>query len=322
LCLDLTFPEDRLPGMRLRFPSDFPVTPAQLHVNSSVIPIGLESFNHDHMIVAFAETVARLRSNAGEPQIARPANAPAVGDANNSVDGPAANPSAVPASQANGIAAPGQAQGNQPQNNGGSNLEANGMGGNGVNGAGNSVRSASGNVVYWNANAPRNAAAESRGAAVAGISPPGAQQQAGNDSKAVNDSKFSKPPSAVTVTPVELYKEAIRLVAGDNIVHPTEASRLQTLRMQYSITDSQHFEALAELGLTSDDFETMKKNGLKPPEYAKRECVVCLDREADHIVNDCGHVCLCLICSKEFLGPQQKCPKCRQRIKSIRKVFL
>jgi hypothetical protein len=41
-------------------------------------------------------------------------------------------------------------------------------------------------------------------------------------------------------------------------------------------------------------------DGVAQGERAKRECVICLDLESDHMVEECGHLCLCANCAPRF----------------------
>ena len=51
----------------------------------------------------------------------------------------------------------------------------------------------------------------------------------------------------------------------------------------------------------------------EPPGEVERDCVVCLDGEATHILAPCGHRCVCAVCSAHVT----ECPLCRASIASV-----
>ena len=53
-------------------------------------------------------------------------------------------------------------------------------------------------------------------------------------------------------------------------------------------------------------------------------CVICHDREAEHAVIPCGHLCLCSDCSTDYrsLGVSQSCPLCRGTVQGTLKIYL
>ncbi|XP_074149785.1 E3 ubiquitin-protein ligase LRSAM1 isoform X4 [Sminthopsis crassicaudata] len=53
------------------------------------------------------------------------------------------------------------------------------------------------------------------------------------------------------------------------------------------------------------------------PDVQASECVVCLEREAQMIFLNCGHVCCCQICCQ----PLQTCPLCRQNIVQCLRIY-
>lgn len=53
-------------------------------------------------------------------------------------------------------------------------------------------------------------------------------------------------------------------------------------------------------------------------------CVLCWDREADHVLVPCGHLCLCRNCSRREVlsgGLKGECPVCKSKIDQAVKVF-
>ena len=53
-------------------------------------------------------------------------------------------------------------------------------------------------------------------------------------------------------------------------------------------------------------------------ELANIECVICLDGDSEYAAVPCGHLCLCLNCSKTVL----QCPVCRTRMLAVLRVFV
>ncbi len=49
------------------------------------------------------------------------------------------------------------------------------------------------------------------------------------------------------------------------------------------------------------------------------KCVVCCERAVDHVVLDCGHLCLCSVCESRVIT---KCPICRSEFRCKQRVFM
>ena len=56
-----------------------------------------------------------------------------------------------------------------------------------------------------------------------------------------------------------------------------------------------------------------------PPPAPKPDCVVCMEREATWVFNECGHLCLCKACSRKFNKKKTAplCPICRGKGKAV-----
>lgn len=50
-----------------------------------------------------------------------------------------------------------------------------------------------------------------------------------------------------------------------------------------------------------------------------QDCIVCMDRPSSRLFVPCMHFCVCSSCASMLQKPT--CPKCRAKIKEIRKVF-
>lgn len=51
------------------------------------------------------------------------------------------------------------------------------------------------------------------------------------------------------------------------------------------------------------------------------KCVVCIENKACIVNIDCGHLCLCIGCSKQLYKKWGGCPTCRKPLENLLKVF-
>jgi len=114
----------------------------------------------------------------------------------------------------------------------------------------------------------------------------------------------------------EIYFHSLKMAISKGKLETTERQMLAMLRQQYSLSDADHEKALQRLNLTVEAFEKLVNDAAEP----RRPCICCLDAEADHVILDCGHLCLCQQCSTKF-SDGKTCPECRQLIRKIQKVF-
>ena len=54
---------------------------------------------------------------------------------------------------------------------------------------------------------------------------------------------------------------------------------------------------------------------------AKPDCVVCLERTAKTAIVPCGHVCLCVTCSRALTKLGQPCPLCRRNMTGVIRIY-
>jgi len=52
-------------------------------------------------------------------------------------------------------------------------------------------------------------------------------------------------------------------------------------------------------------------------EAPDRECVICLDGKATHILAPCGHMCVCAECAARLVDDTADCPICRARVVTV-----
>lgn len=121
------------------------------------------------------------------------------------------------------------------------------------------------------------------------------------------------------------YKDVLQMSVADKTITADEDRLLAAVRTKLNISDTQHAELLKEAGLSTEEFQSMKKE-----DNYQRECVVCLDESATHIILDCFHLCLGEKCAKTMLaekeekekkGEKEYCPKCRAEIRLIHKTY-
>lgn len=55
--------------------------------------------------------------------------------------------------------------------------------------------------------------------------------------------------------------------------------------------------------------------------FVSSDCCICRTKKADIILYNCGHRCLCLVCSKIFKKGSGKCPLCRKKIIDLIRIY-
>jgi len=116
----------------------------------------------------------------------------------------------------------------------------------------------------------------------------------------------------------EWYKDLLQMSLADRSLSAEEEALLSKVRKKHKVTDEEHVQMLKEIGWTVDEYEACRESS----KAGAKECVVCIDAIATHIILDCMHVCLCGDCAPKLLqNPSAVCPKCRGKIAAIRKTF-
>lgn len=60
-----------------------------------------------------------------------------------------------------------------------------------------------------------------------------------------------------------------------------------------------------------------RKNDELTKQLKKKECVICMDNDADYAITPCGHMCICSEC-----GPKiNNCPICRKKVDFVLKIY-
>jgi len=118
------------------------------------------------------------------------------------------------------------------------------------------------------------------------------------------------------------YRDVLQMSLADKSITPDEDAMLAGVRQKLKISDKEHAAILEECGWTVQEFENIRKE-----DPWKRECTICLDAPASHIILDCFHLCLCEKCAKILAtqeiapGKDRLCPKCRAPIRAIHKTY-
>jgi len=78
---------------------------------------------------------------------------------------------------------------------------------------------------------------------------------------------------------------------------------------------------------TSNVVESETSNIESETSTVNNLCVICMENSKNIVLLPCKHMCLCSICSIEYMNQEsnqgkQKCPLCKEKIKSIMKVYV
>jgi hypothetical protein len=145
-----------------------------------------------------------------------------------------------------------------------------------------------------------------------------------------------------------IYKQIVGALLSNGILTAAKLDLLHELQAQYSFSDKQVTELLAELAINEErmnqfitagrkqDKETDSKaklsnvkglNNVKDSTKSQSECIVCMDNVADHLILNCGHLCVCGPCAERVKNSQSSnrspsCPCCREPITQIKRVYV
>ena len=51
------------------------------------------------------------------------------------------------------------------------------------------------------------------------------------------------------------------------------------------------------------------------------KCIICLDKDTDTVLYQCGHMCLCYTCGEQLKQREAHCPMCRAPVKDIIRTY-
>lgn len=77
--------------------------------------------------------------------------------------------------------------------------------------------------------------------------------------------------------------------------------------------------------MMAQEMEARRVEDMRREVQQLRACKVCLDKEVDRVVMDCGHACLCSACLDRIMGMRlqnRKCPVCRGDIRQCHRVII
>ncbi len=129
---------------------------------------------------------------------------------------------------------------------------------------------------------------------------------------------------------IDMYKDMIEMAIDDKVITDEEMKRIEKVRVKHELTQADHDGVLKSLGITRQQFAQFTRNKLsggavegKDQEEDLMTCVVCMDARSDHVILNCMHLCLCGDCAPFLQSqiPGASCPKCRQNVTKIVKVF-
>jgi len=139
-----------------------------------------------------------------------------------------------------------------------------------------------------------------------------------------------KQASGIAISDMEVYEAILQMAAADKSISPAEEELLSRMRAKFGISDARHSEICTKLGITTWEFDLMKKrsesgvggeSATPGAGSGREECIICLDNPSDHVLLDCMHLCLCEPCAKELMATTKRCPKCRTEVKETRRVY-
>jgi len=69
--------------------------------------------------------------------------------------------------------------------------------------------------------------------------------------------------------------------------------------------------------------QTFIENKMRKIRSETKKCVVCMEKDASHVMIPCGHVCLCRHCARPKALKLMKfnCPECRGRIQATQRIW-
>jgi hypothetical protein len=107
------------------------------------------------------------------------------------------------------------------------------------------------------------------------------------------------------------YLEFLRGLIAHDMLTVKAVEALQGYSEENGVSQQQHLATLAELAITPQQFEELKRFDMKGQKF-DMDCVVCLDKPRSHVIYPCGHLCLCDNCVVA-VKKKGKCPICQKR---------
>jgi len=127
---------------------------------------------------------------------------------------------------------------------------------------------------------------------------------------------------------IDMYSRMVALAVEDKVVTQKELDSLAKLRIDFELSESDHDKVLKNLEIDKKAYREMTKGAASSTNKnttsaSKATCLVCMEKEPDHIILDCMHLCLCRTCSSYYTvkGKTMQCPSCRADVREVRKVY-
>ncbi|CAK8676507.1 unnamed protein product [Clavelina lepadiformis] len=90
----------------------------------------------------------------------------------------------------------------------------------------------------------------------------------------------------------------------------------------YSLLKASHCHATTNYGRAEHFYGYHDSPWNTKVQYTSQECVICCDSEADHVILDCRHCCLCEKCANKLQrNGDPLCPLCRGPIDRIIRIY-
>lgn len=119
------------------------------------------------------------------------------------------------------------------------------------------------------------------------------------------------------------YQEFLKAITAGHTMNEKKLAAIQEYKTSELITEIEHEEALAGIGLSSIKLEEMKD--MKPTGNTNevRDCKNCWKFKRTHIALECMHVSLCEGCAKVHNGTKKssKCPICAVGVQQYVRIF-
>eukprot|EP00475_Leptophrys_vorax_P010693 TRINITY_DN1727_c0_g1_i1.p1 TRINITY_DN1727_c0_g1~~TRINITY_DN1727_c0_g1_i1.p1 ORF type:complete len:674 (-),score=191.85 TRINITY_DN1727_c0_g1_i1:12-1988(-) len=137
-----------------------------------------------------------------------------------------------------------------------------------------------------------------------------------NSCAPVESLSFTKAHSGEkSVSRQVMYIELLKALTVEHHVSKKGVDFLADTRTALGLEVKDHEQALEKIGMSVQSFNSCVRSEAEAA--LSRDCMVCSRTAASHVVMDCMHLVLCDGCSKGV----KKCPMCKKKPKSIRKVY-
>eukprot|EP00475_Leptophrys_vorax_P018274 TRINITY_DN2491_c0_g1_i1.p1 TRINITY_DN2491_c0_g1~~TRINITY_DN2491_c0_g1_i1.p1 ORF type:complete len:264 (+),score=58.14 TRINITY_DN2491_c0_g1_i1:321-1112(+) len=125
----------------------------------------------------------------------------------------------------------------------------------------------------------------------------------------------------------DCYEGYLRGITANRMLTEKEVEAIEEYKVQNGITQEEHLECLAKIGINTAGFEKMKeigRNEAKSPTKKIRDCHNCWDNPKMYISLQCMHVSLCEPCAEVHNAKKTRipCPVCKRHTDEFHRVYL